>query len=96
MYGADYSIVAQTDMFVLIADDDVGSVSVTNDAESVVQRVNAEVGSLGSRHLYYVDSSGEIDELVHVGGDFKGFKPCSDKQRERLAQLAGTRGASCS
>lgn len=87
MYGADYSIVAQTDAFVLIKDDDMGGVSITNDAEGVVKRVNSDVGGLGNRQLYYVDSSGDIDELMQRDAEFIGFNACTDEQKEHFAQL---------
>lgn len=95
MYGADYSIVTQTDAFVLIMDDDLGGVSITNDAESVVGRVDRSVGGLGSRHLYYVDSSGEIDELLHRDAGFIGFNACTEEQKEKLAMFVHRRSASC-
>ena len=51
-----------------------GPVSVTNDAEEVVAcfyRAHME-----NRRLYYYDSDGALDELLHDGkGRFLGFAP---------------------
>lgn len=62
-----------------------GARSVTNDAEAVV-RVLHRAGLLtceaplkpGPRGLYYYDTSGRLDEILHDGkGTFLGFKPGS-------------------
>jgi len=47
--------------------------TVTNDAESIVETL-ARGCSLGSRRLFYIDSEGQIDELLHTTGKFAGFK----------------------
>ncbi len=88
---ADFTIVATTDLLVVITDDDQGNISVTNDASNVVSRVDAAVGGLGKRRLYYKDSAGEIDELTHQDGHFTGFKSCTPDQREHLKRI----GAIC-
>lgn len=69
-----YEVVESTPEKVVIRDigHDRGRPSVTNDAEAVV----AELGpKLGSRRLFYFDSQGDLDELLHVGGVFAGFAP---------------------
>lgn len=49
--------------------------SVTNDAEAVVETL-AAYGSLpAGRRLYYIDSDGKVDEIVHEGGKFVRFAP---------------------
>lgn len=45
--------------------------TITNDVEGVVARV-AEI--LGSRRLFYIDSSGELDEIVVEAGAFASFR----------------------
>lgn len=49
--------------------------TVTNDAEGVVSAL-WDAGLL-KRHqrLFYYDSGGELDELLHNEGSFTGFKP---------------------
>ena len=71
---ARYEIVSVTSESVVIKD--IGPwdlcLTVTNDAESVVQTMAPH---LGGRRLYYIDSAGELDELVIRNGKFAGFKP---------------------
>lgn len=76
-HPAEFSILAETDRVVLIADQDRDHApSVTNDAERVVPRVDQAVGGLGTRRLYYMDSAGDFDELVHNDkGHFVRFAP---------------------
>ena len=44
--------------------------TVTNDAEGVVARVRE---LLGDRRLFYIDSDGQLDELLVKDGQFAGF-----------------------
>lgn len=49
--------------------------TITNDAEAVVADLHAS-GLLGEKHLYYHDSEGTLDQLLHDGqGHFVGFAP---------------------
>lgn len=48
------------------------SMSVTNDAEAVVENLYEE---FGDKRFIYLDTMGNWDELVHVRGVFTGFKP---------------------
>jgi len=72
---ANYSIVSNEVDLVVI--EDVGPwdtcLSVTNDAEGVVEAL-VECGTLkdGQRLLYY-DTDGELDELLVKDGQFAGF-----------------------
>lgn len=49
-----------------------GRVSVTNDAENVVAEL---VRLYGNRRVFYIDSMGNRDELVHNNGVFTGYAP---------------------
>jgi len=72
---ADYEVVKITDDVIWIADLNLGSISVTNDAENVVadiQRRHAD------KRIIYRDSDGNWDELKHKGGQFTGFAPARD------------------
>ena len=83
MRNAIYELVEETPEKVVIRDIGhlQGRPSVTNDAEWVVLRLHAGgkaggIGSkLGNRRLFYFDSQGDLDELLHVGGVFVGFAP---------------------
>lgn len=64
------------DEFILIRDIGTDCISVTNDAENVVwdilhdQRVSCRI--------FYFDSQGDLDELVHDGKKFVRFAPLSN------------------
>jgi hypothetical protein len=47
--------------------------TVTNDAAYVLAELNETYGP-GSRRIFYKDSSGEIDEIIHKNGVFTGFR----------------------
>lgn len=55
---------------VYIIDDEIG-MSITNDAENVVMKIN---NSFPNYRIIYRDTTGTWDELVHENGVFKGFK----------------------
>lgn len=57
--------------------------SVTNDAEWVVQKMKTL--GLASRRLFYYDSVGQLDELVHADGRFVRFAP-GHQRREAVEQ----------
>ena len=49
--------------------------SVTNDAEYIVEQLYLEYDLTDETRIFYEDSEGIIDELLHSGKKFKGFKP---------------------
>ncbi len=49
--------------------------SITNDAEWVVQILHAKYPD---RRIFYKDTMGNWDELVHNDGVFSGFKPARE------------------
>lgn len=61
---------------VYIVDLNLGNVSVTNDAENVVQILNRRYPDY---QIVYQDSTGDWDELVHSHGVFTGFAPWKEK-----------------
>jgi hypothetical protein len=48
--------------------------SVTNDAEYIVNQLYLEFDITDDTRIFYEDSDGQIDELLHSGKKFKGFK----------------------
>ncbi|GMO33928.1 MAG: hypothetical protein Ta2B_14410 [Termitinemataceae bacterium] len=48
--------------------------SVTNDAEYVVEQLYIDFKIDDRTRIFYEDSEGEIDELLHTSRRFKGFK----------------------
>ncbi len=55
--------------------------SVTNAAEEVVEELFAAGKLPEGRRLFYFDSEGEQDELVHEGGVFKRFAPGPNRRK---------------
>jgi hypothetical protein len=73
---ASYHVVRVTDDIVFIADDDIG-MSVTNDAEAVVEDVFRKFpGRMSTgRRIVYRDTMGDWGELQHHCGTFTEFGP---------------------
>jgi len=72
-----FKIIKETNDYMLIKDlyDEFSpTMTVTNDAENVVKHLY-DNKMIGIKRLFYIDTNGEIDELVHHNGDFRGFKP---------------------
>lgn len=65
-----YTIVKVESDAVFLVDNDDGR-SVTNDAEAVVSSV---LQKLGNRRIFYRDTMGVWDELVHDGKRFTDFR----------------------
>lgn len=74
MQLANYSIIRETQEYILIRDEGPWDLyqSVTNAAESVVAGL---VDALHGRRLYYIDTEDRIDELKIESGKFAGFAP---------------------
>jgi hypothetical protein len=71
-FRSRYKIESVTDEYFYVIDCDIGR-SITNDAENVILELYTLHG-LGDRRLFYRDTLGMIDELVHDCGKFLGFK----------------------
>lgn len=72
---SDFSIVKNVPGEPLvILDRNLGNMSVTNDAESVVESLVREGLLPDGRRLFYYDSEGQLDEITHKDGVFVGFE----------------------
>ena len=67
-----FVIEQETPEFVYILDTTQSEKSVTNDAKAVVEYLY-EHHNLGNRRLFYRDTIGNNDEMLHENGTFKGF-----------------------
>lgn len=67
---AEYEIVNVSSQEIMIKDMNRGKISVTNDAEWVVQQL---LSLFGPRKIVYQDSDGTWSELIHDGISFKGY-----------------------
>ncbi len=77
MRHADYQIVKITDKIIFIQDLNLGNISVTNDAEWVVENILNQYNP--PKRIVYRDSEGQWDELVHDGRRFVAFGPWNDE-----------------
>jgi hypothetical protein len=79
MLQSDFFISKQTDDFIYIVDSCLPeNRSVTNDADNVCLFLWKEK-QLNNRRIFYRDSMGNVDEMVHYNGRFLNFSPgCDD------------------
>jgi thiamine pyrophosphokinase len=71
---AEFEVLEATPEYIYIQDTGHrATVSVTNDAEWVLQKLGLEYG-LKNRRVFYVDSLGDTDEIVHENCRFIRFK----------------------
>jgi hypothetical protein len=76
---AEFFVISDTPSYVLIKD--IGHTyakTVTNDVEYVLQKLDV-ILDIKNRRVFFIDSDGEQDEIVHSGGCFKCFKPARGK-----------------
>jgi hypothetical protein len=71
---ADFQVVTANDHFIYLEDTGHNQFkTVTSDAEYVVTSL-AEHYGIEHKRVFYKDSFGEIDELLHKNGRFTGYK----------------------
>lgn len=64
-----------SDECLVILDDNSGRMSVTNDAEAVVEELHSRGMLPTGRRLEHFDSEGHRDQLLVLDGVFAGFAP---------------------
>lgn len=74
--------VLKTDPVIVIEDLDQG-MSVTNDAERVCQFL---VAKHGNKPIFYYDTMGNFDELVHDNGEFRDYKHGGAREVEIMGE----------
>ena len=75
MRNAEYEIVEYVHgEYIFIRDVGKECRSVTNDAEWVVEQLIKDYGIPAGVRIFYDDSDGRTDELLHDGSKFTGFK----------------------
>lgn len=76
MGNATWIIVENADDALTIRDEcKPWNMSITNDAENVVKALFSQGLITNEKRLYYYDSAGDLDELVHKDGKFVTFAP---------------------
>ena len=72
---AVFSIANETDSFVYIIDrNEKNKKSVTNDAAWVLSELYNLVENFDNKRVFYMDSEGQVDEIIHTGKSFVTFK----------------------
>jgi hypothetical protein len=77
-----FSYVSQD--LIILRDNNIG-MSITNDAEAVVKNVLAQCGR--EARIFYIDSQGQYDELVHNGRSFVVFHVHGSKCEKSVIDL---------
>ncbi len=72
MRHADFRVVEETEDTIFIEDLNLGNLSVTNDAEWVIESLVRRYGVLNKK-VVYKDTTGNWDELIHDGNVFLDF-----------------------
>jgi len=67
---SDFKIIEENAEFIFLVDLNLGGRSVTNDIENVVSDL---ADRIGNRRLFYRDSTGRVDEVIHTNGTFIEF-----------------------
>jgi len=74
-FNAEFSVLQITDEYIYIVDDCAkDSKSLTHDVENVLSYLT-DMYKLGNKRLFYRDTDGQIDEIVHENGKFIDFAP---------------------
>lgn len=84
---SSFTIICETDTFILIADnDDPEFGSVTNAADYTIESL-AKKYDLSNRRVIYRDSMQRFDELCHEQDKFTGFKALTQSQQNFFGEL---------
>jgi len=71
---SEFAIVNETPEYIFIVDTVRDKRCVTHDAKAIVLYLS-EHHDLKNRRLFYRDTLGNIDEILHEAHSFKGFAP---------------------
>ena len=74
MIHAEFTIEKETPEYIYIIDTGHNHTkTITNDPGHVIETL-AIYHALGERRVFYKDSEGQIDEILHSGSRFTGYK----------------------
>lgn len=69
---------------IIVFDHDTGGRSVTNAAETVIDTLRQELGTLAGKQVIYRDSMGIFDELqVNPAGRFQGYSFIGERDLDK-------------
>jgi hypothetical protein len=69
----EYGIIINNDNTVLIQDSGYG-ISITNSAENIIEDLFNKKLLDNKKKCFYIDTNGNVDELIHENGKFIDFK----------------------
>ena len=83
---SNYRVIDETDNEIYLVDNDIeGYRSVTNDANNICN-------VYPDKRIFYCDSMGNWDEMIHDEGAFKTFSPIKDKlYLDKISKLINKR-----
>lgn len=61
--------------------------SVTNNAQQVVEELRVSGKLRVNQRLFYYDSEGQLDEILHKNGRFTGFQPVAPLRKSKLENI---------
>jgi hypothetical protein len=76
---SNYTIVAVTSDKVFLVDEDIGNLSVKNDAKKVMREI---LSKYGQKKIICQNLDGNWDELVYYRGRFFHFAPASGPEKD--------------
>jgi len=73
---AEYLIIKNAPEYVFILDTggNAGKRTITNDADFVIQDLSDFIDNFQNKRVFYTDTDGRIDEMLHNGNQFTTFK----------------------
>jgi len=73
---AEYDVIRDTAEYVFILDvgGNAGKRTVTNDADFIIQDLSDFIDNFQNKRVFYTDTDGRIDEMLHNGNHFTTFK----------------------
>ncbi len=83
MLKSAFSIIKWDAGAIWISDNNVG-MSITNDAENVCDYMHI---NYPGRRIFYRDTMGNWDELVHFCGQFTEFRPLTDAEAKSCPEV---------
>lgn len=88
-FAADYTYTVDENIIAII-DLDLGNRSVTNDIDSVLEEIRAEIGDLAGYSVIYRDSMGRWDGVRLVGGTVEFYsinEPTQERAQTHLLHM---------
>lgn len=73
-------------------EDDVTALSVTNGAELVIDELYGSNLLDRNERVFYLDTDGKVDELLHINNEFLGFRTGFQSERDFFSMMGIGKG----